>query len=116
MTPKLNSKRCLSDMDMKAPLVQEDIEVLIEQVPNWELVEGREDGRAAYIRRHWQFSSYREAAEAVGSINGLAEQEWQFPFIEFGKGYLLVKLMTTEVDGLTVNDFIMATQINHLVP
>lgn len=116
MIPKLDNKRYLSGVDMEDLLVQKDIKVLIEQVPNWELVEGREDGRAAYIRRHWRFSSYRESVKAVTIINQLAEREQQFPFIEFGEGYLLVKLMTTAVDGLTISDFAMAIQINRLVP
>lgn len=91
-----------------APTVPpEEIPRLLEQIPDWELVE-REDGPR--LRRTFTFPDFRTALAFTTEIGTLAEEEDHHPTILLRWGKVTVTWWTHAIKGLHKNDFIMAAK------
>lgn len=82
---------------------------MLGQVPGWALAHG---GTAIF--RKFTFPDFDNAFALAGKIAKIAQEENHHPDINFGWGYVKVRLMTHDVGGLHKNDFIVAAKINEL--
>lgn len=87
-----------------------DVESYVQQLNGWEL---RADGKA--ITRRITFKNFKLALAFVNQLGELAEKEFHHPDIALGWGYAEVTYMTHSLDGLHINDFIMAARTDALV-
>ena len=85
-----------------------EIEELRKQVPNWDIEDWHE------LKRRFKFKNFAEALLFVSKVGALAESEGHHPDITFGWGYAELTLFTHAVDGLSENDFILASKIDRL--
>jgi len=108
MKEELAKKRCLPCDEAKGHLMAEEMAMLMKNVPEWKLEEFH------HITRVFHFKNFAEAFVFVNKVGALADSEGHHPDIEFGWGYVKIKLTTHAVDGLTENDFIVATKIDLL--
>ncbi|MBE0451436.1 MAG: 4a-hydroxytetrahydrobiopterin dehydratase [Clostridia bacterium] len=91
------------------PLAGEALDALYKEIGSeWELVEGKK------ITHKYKFKNFKEALEFVNKVGAIAENEGHHPDIELGWGRVVVNLMTHKIDGLSRNDFIMASKIDDL--
>ena len=60
---------------------------------------------------NWTFRDYVFFANEVGEI---AENEGHHPDISIGWGYCLVMIHTHAINGLSINDFILASKIDNI--
>lgn len=91
---------------MKKEVIMEHLAKLHE---GWSLVDGRQ------ISRDFTFTNFNEAISFVNKVADLAEEEGHHPDIyvhNFRK--VLIDLMTHKINGLSLNDFIMAAKIDEL--
>ena len=88
-------------------LPQDQIEKNLEEVPNWKLSE-------KMIGREFEFKDFKEAMIFVNNVADLAETEGHHPDITIHWNKVKLDLWTHSVDGLTDNDFIVASKINKL--
>ena len=88
-------------------LPQDQIEKNLEEVPTWKLSE-------KMIGREFEFKDFKEAMTFVNNIANLAEAEEHHPDITIHWNKVKLDLWTHSVDGLTENDFIVASKINKL--
>lgn len=107
--PQLCDLKCVPCRGGMPPLARVEIAPLMKQVPDWKLAD---DGMS--ISRAWKFKTYKEAEAFVLKIGEIAEAEGHHPDIEFGWGYVRVKLWTHAIKGLHKNDFIVAAKIDRL--
>jgi 4a-hydroxytetrahydrobiopterin dehydratase len=82
----------------------------LKDLPHWEI---KEEGSA--IVRHYQFKNYYETMAFVNAIAWMAHQEDHHPDLEVGYNYCRVKYSTHAINGLSENDFICASKVNHLL-
>lgn len=108
MSNNLISKKCVPCEGGMPHLMAEEIETLRKQVSEWEVIDRH------HLTRRFKFKNFAEALAFVNKVGALAEQEGHHPDIEFGWGYVTVKLFTHKIDGLSENDFIMAAKIDAL--
>ena len=74
----------------------------------WELVNGRP------LEREFVFPDFREALRFVNRVGEVAEAEGHHPDVLLRWGKVKVQLWTHAVNGLTVNDFVLAARITRL--
>jgi len=80
-------------------------------LPNWQL---SEDGK--WIHRKLVFKNFVQAVSCINKIADLAEAEAHHPDLHLtGYRNLEIALSTHAIDGLSENDFILASKIDALV-
>ena len=107
----LHTKKCVPCSGSEDPLTQEEIEVYLPQVPEWELL--HEPDR---IVRTIKTKNFMDAVALIQEIAQLAEEEGHHPNVAI-KNYnqLTIELFTHKISGLHVNDFILATKIDQVL-
>lgn len=106
----LTKKHCIPCEEGGTPMSEEDENKYIKQVPSWILTR---DG-IHKITKQFKFKNFREAIAFVNKVGALAESEGHHPDIKIVYNKVRLDLFTHAVDGLSENDFIMASKINKL--
>ncbi len=76
---------------------------------DWRVVEHH------HLFRAFRFPDFKEALEFTNHVGALAEEEGHHPDILLGWGKAEITLWTHSVDGLTMNDFILASKISEVL-
>ena len=90
-----------------APLSEKEVKTLLLETPSWSLVEKE-------IARDFRFKDFREAMKFVNEIAAIANEQDHHPdlFISYSK--VRVTLSTHKINGLSLNDFIVAAKIDRV--
>lgn len=103
----LADQKCKACEGGISPLtIQESFE-LGKQVPGWTIEE-------KHIERSFKFPDFAQAMEFANKIAVVADQENHHPDLHISWGNVRVELSTHSVDGLSINDFVMAAKINKI--
>ncbi len=86
-----------------APLSRKEAEALLLQVPAWSLNE-RE------LSREFKFKDFRGAMDFVNLVAGIANDEDHHPDILISYNRVRITLSTHKINGLSMNDFIVAAK------
>ena len=89
-------------------LDEEELDELLKQVWGWRV----ED---EYLVKDFSFPSLVSGLAFVNKIAMILQQENQSPKIVFDKGKVGVYLQTNHLEGLSRNDFIIASKIDKLL-
>ena len=103
----LIEQKCVACEGDVAPFVREEAEVLIRQVPGWEI-----SSDVKSISRGYKFEDFKSALLFVNKVGAIAESEGHHPDIELGWGKVNITLTTHAIDGISQNDFILAAKID----
>lgn len=96
-----------------APLMTpEEIANHLTQVPDWEIIETQ---GVKKLQRTFKFKNFKLALAFTNLVGELAEQEDHHPAILTEWGMVCVTFWTHKVNGLHINDFIMAAKTDRLV-
>ena len=105
---ELANMACEACSGSEKRLAGEDLEQYLAGVPKWSVIDG------VRIEREFKFTDFKAALEFVNHVGELAEWEHHHPDIHLAYGKVRVELWTHKVDGLTVNDFILAAKIDRI--
>ncbi len=103
---ELSRKTCVPCRGGVPPLSGEEIQPLIEQVPEWRVVDEH------HLEREYTFPDFQTALDFVNRAGSLAEEQGHHPDIYLSWGKAGVKIWTHKIDGLTESDFILAAKID----
>ena len=104
----LASKECKSCRGAVCPLESNLSNNLMNQLsPDWEIADGK-------LERQFKFKNFRQGLDMTNRIGELAEQQGHHPDILLAWGKVKVTLFTHKVNGLTEEDFILASKIDRL--
>jgi 4a-hydroxytetrahydrobiopterin dehydratase len=106
----LANQSCVSVSKEEKPINENDARSMLGQIEGWALAE---KGKAIF--RKFTFSNFDEAYALAQKIASIAQQQNHHPDINFGWGYVKVRLMTHDIGGLHKNDFVMAYKINSIL-
>jgi 4a-hydroxytetrahydrobiopterin dehydratase len=109
MTGQLAEQTCVPCRGGIPPLSVDAARQLLEQTPDWTLVD---DGKL--LQHTYRFGNFRASLDFVRAAGELAEAERHHPDITFGWGYATISLRTKKIKGLHQNDFIMAAKFDRL--
>jgi len=104
---ELHQKKCKPCEGGMPPLSIEESSILLAQVQNWELKNGR-------IEKSYRFRDFKEAMRFVNRVAELAESEGRHPDIYVSWNRVRLSLTTHSIGGLSDNDFILAAKIDRL--
>jgi len=98
LTPCTQSSVALSD---------DEINSLLNELGNWCYVT---ENKAPKITKHFTFKNYLSAIEFANKVATIAEQENHHPRICIEWGKVTIDWWTHSINGLFINDFIMAAR------
>src|SRR3989344_2726222 len=103
----LINKKILSHEEM-VKLNEDDIKDYLSQVNNWEFLESNK------ITKEFKFKDFVKAMEFVNKIAVVAEEEGHHPDIAIHYNKVEITLWSHFINGLSINDFIIAAKINNI--
>lgn len=93
------------------PLSRAEAEVYLPQIPDWNIIEIAGVDR---LERQYKFNNFQEALNFTNRIGELAELEDHHPAILTEWGKVKVNWWTHAVEGLHLNDFILAAKSDQI--
>ncbi|HEX2185314.1 MAG TPA: 4a-hydroxytetrahydrobiopterin dehydratase [Chloroflexota bacterium] len=108
MATGLADKRCTPCEGGTPPLTSEQVKPLLAQLDGWEVEEGKK------LTKSFRFDNFVQAVDFVNAITPVAEAEGHHPDLYVRWGEVRVYLWTHAIDGLSENDFILASKIDRL--
>jgi len=102
---KLSEQKSKPIVKGTAPLPKSEAEELLREIPEWSLAEGA-------IVRQFRFRDFRQAMVFVNTVAAIANEQDHHPDIFISYNKVLVNLSTHAVNGLSLNDFIVAAWID----
>ena len=100
-------QHCRRPADGLARLEATNIPLLLPRLTGWE-------HRDKWLVKTLHFNDYAQTSAFVNAVIWLARQQDHHPQICFGYRDCHIELTTHAVDGLSLNDFILAARIDHL--
>jgi 4a-hydroxytetrahydrobiopterin dehydratase len=109
-TQELTRKHCTPCAGGIPPLSPERVQSYLKDLPGWQL---SADGKR--IHREWRLKDFLAGLDFFNAVGKIAEEEGHHPDLHLtGYRNVAVELTTHFVQGLTENDFILASKIDQL--
>jgi len=105
----LSKKKCKPCEGGVAPLDQQEVAVFMKHIKDdWK---GTDENK---ISREFLFVNYSHTMDFVNRVADLAEEEGHHPVMHVYFGRVIIELWTHAINGLSENDFILASKIDKL--
>ena len=106
----LLNQKCVPCEGGAEPIARADAEAMLgEHVQNWSL-----DAMAKHISKKFKFKDFKAALAFINNVGELAESEGHHPDIHLTDyNQVSIVLSTHAINGLSLNDFIVAAKINN---
>jgi 4a-hydroxytetrahydrobiopterin dehydratase len=109
-TTPLTAQKCIPCEGGVEPFTPEQIAIYKDQTPEWKIIENH------HIEREFKFKNFKEALSFINKVGDIAENEGHHPDINLhGWNKVTFTLFTHAIDGLYLNDFILAAKIDALL-
>lgn len=106
---ELSKKKCKPCEGGVAPLDQQEVAGYKKHIKDdWEVTDNKR------ISKEYLFNDYGQTMEFVNKVADVAEEEGHHPVMHVHYDKLIVELWTHAINGLSENDFIMASKIDKL--
>ena len=105
----LKEKKCIPCEGGIPPLTSDQINKFLPQLnTNWQVIGLNK------LAREFSFVNFRHTMNFVNQVAELAEDEGHHPDMHISYAKLRIELWTHAIDGLSENDFILASKIDIL--
>ena len=105
----LSKKKCKPCEGGVAPLGKEEVEDYKKEISDdWTVV------YSTKISKEYSFVNFKHTMDFVNKVADLAEKEGHHPVMHVYYGKVVIELWTHAINGLSENDFIMASKIDKL--
>jgi 4a-hydroxytetrahydrobiopterin dehydratase len=106
----LSKKKCKPCEGGIPSLNSKEVEEYKKEIKDdWQLSENKK------ITREYFFVNYKHTMDFVNKVAQLAEAEGHHPVMHVYYGRVVIELWTHAIDGLSENDFIMASKIDKIL-
>lgn len=89
-------------------LSPDEVQQRIPELHTWKLVDGKKLARA------FTFPDFQTGLNFVNRVGEIAERQGHHPDVHLAWGKVEIETWTHDAGGLTEQDFLLASQINHL--
>ena len=113
MSEDLLKKKCLPCEGGVIPFDISEIHKYQKKVDGWEIV--KNENKIYILEKNFKFKNYLESQNFVNKVGEVSEEEGHHPDILFGWGYAKINITTHAIEGLSENDFILASKIDQLL-
>lgn len=104
----LTEKHCTPCKGGDLPFTPEDIILYIDKIEDWHVIDNH------HLYKKFIFKDFKEALKFVNSIGNISEEEGHHPDITLSWGKVEVRLFTHKINGLSINDFILAARFDNV--
>ena len=108
----LLNKKCTPCEGGILPFDISEIHKYQKKVDGWDL--NKNEKKIYYLEKKFTFKNFNTSQSFINKISEISEQERHHPDITFGWGYAKIIITTHAIEGLSENDFILATKIDHI--
>ena len=109
----LTKKKCLPCEGGLIPFDISDIHKYQKKVDDWDIIKNNKD--IYFLENNFKFDNFKKSQDFVNKVGEISEQEGHHPDISFGWGYVKINITTHAIEGLSENDFILASKIDQLI-
>lgn len=102
---KLSKQKCIPCEGGAEPFSKEEAERYLRELDNWTLRENK-------IEKTFKFRNFINSIKFVNTIADIAESEGHHPDIYIFYDKVNINLSTHAINGLSINDFIIASKID----
>ena len=104
--------KCVPCTGKEPPLTSAEIEILLPQVPEWQI---EDVNGVPHLVRAFKLKNFVQALEFANRVGAIAEEQEHHPSILVEYGKVTVSWWTHKIRGLHRNDFIMAARTSQLL-
>ena len=106
----LLNKKCLPCEGGVIPFDVSEIHKYQKKVDGWDITEDKY--KIFFLYKKFSFENFIKSQSFVNEVGKISEEEGHHPDIIFGWGYAKIKITTHAIEGLSENDFILASKID----
>ena len=107
MNKNLTKQQCQACSGNTPKFTENEIKEYLKDLNNWTV-----NNEHKMIYKKFNFKTFKKALDFTNKVGDLAEMEGHHPDISLGWGYSLIMLHTHAINGLSINDFILAAKID----
>ncbi len=82
------------------------------KINGWDVI--KNDKNIYFLEKKFKFKNFVESQKFVNQVGRISEEEGHHPEILFGWGYAKINISTHAIEGLSENDFILASKIDKI--
>ena len=108
----LIKKKCVPCEGGVAAFDISEIHKYQKKIDGWDLI--KNENNNYLLEKKFTFKNFLESQNFVNEVGKISEDEGHHPDITFGWGYAKINISTHAIEGLSENDFILASKIDNL--
>ena len=109
MTMELKNQKCQACSGNTPKFDEKQISDNLSKLNSWSV-----NDEQKMIYKKFNFKTFKQALNFTNKVGEIAHLEGHHPDISLGWGYSLVMLHTHAIQGLSINDFIIAAKIDEI--
>ena len=109
MNVDLKKQKCQACSGNTPKFDEKQISDNLSKLDNWSI-----NDEQKMIYKKFNFKTFKQALNFTNKVGEIADLEGHHPDISLGWGYSLVMLHTHAIQGLSINDFIIAAKIDEI--
>ena len=108
----LLNKKCVPCEGGVIPFDISEIHKYQKRVDGWSIIKNSKN--IYFLEKNFKFKNFKKSLNFVNEVGKISELEGHHPDINFGWGYVNINITTHAIEGLSENDFILASKIDVL--
>ena len=109
---ELSNKKCVPCEGGIIPFDISEIHKYQKKVDGWDV--NKDEKKIFFLEKKFNFKNFLESQNFINNVSKISEEEGHHPDINFGWGYAFIKITTHAIEGLSENDFILASKIDQI--
>ena len=109
MTMELKNQKCQACSGNTPKFDEKQISYNLSKLNSWSV-----NDEQKMIYKKFNFKTFKQALNFTNKVGEIADLEGHHPDISLGWGYSLIMLHTHAIQGLSINDFIIAAKIDEI--
>ena len=109
MTMELKNQKCQACSGNTPKFDEKQISDNLSKLNSWTV-----NDEQKMIYKKFNFKTFKQALNFTNKVGEIADLEGHHPDISLGWGYSLIMLHTHAIQGLSINDFIIAAKIDEI--
>ena len=109
MTMELKNQKCQACSGNTPKFDEKQISDNLSKLDSWSV-----NDEQKMIYKKFNFKTFKQALNFTNKVGEIADLEGHHPDISLGWGYSLIMLHTHAIQGLSINDFIIAAKIDEI--
>ena len=109
---ELFDKKCVPCEGGVPALDISEIHKYQKKIDGWDVIKNEKN--IYFLEKKFTFKNFVKSQKFVNEVGRISEEEGHHPEILFGWGYAKINISTHAIEGLSENDFILASKIDKI--